>query len=161
LVVCGGLKGRGLSEDATGVKRLHGLHECRKARNLGLKRFEVAIQDFGRGANDDTVLVLNQPDLEEDKEGAGEVGGVMISVDDEEAGGEDPAKDSHEDVRDREAELEVDIVEGAGDRGEVGEEVIEQARQGRDLRGCAFCLPFLFLRSSSVHFVSTRRASKS
>jgi len=136
LVVCGGLRERGPSEDATGVKRLYELHECRRDRNLGLKRLEVVIQEFGRTAKDDTALDLNQPDWEDDKEGVGEVGGVMISEEDEEADGEEPAKDSHDDVRDMEADLVVDIVEGAGDRGEDGEEAIEQARQGReDLRG--------------------------
>jgi hypothetical protein len=132
LIVCGGLGGRGHSEDATGVKRLCGLHECSGERNLGLKRVEVVIQDFGRAGR---VLDLNQLDLEEDKEGTGEVGGVTISADDEEVVGDEPAKDSHDDVRDIEAELGVDAIEGAGDRGEIGEEVIEQARQGIDLRG--------------------------
>jgi hypothetical protein len=84
---------------------------------------------------------LNQPDLEEETEGAGEVEGVMESVGDDEV---DAAKDSHEDVRDIELEAE-----GVG---EVGEEITEQAGQGRDLRRCALCLPFLFLRSSSFHW---------
>ena len=97
-------------------------------------------QDVGRIARDDTVPDLNQLDLEE-KDGSGEVEG---SVEDEEADEELP-KDSHDDVRDMEPELEVDVVEGAGD---VGEEAIEQARQVRNLRRWAFCLPFLFLRSS-------------
>ena len=100
---------------------------------------------------------MNQPDLEEETEGVGEVGGVMRSVE----GEEEPAKDdSHEDVRDIEPEREVDALE-VGDRGEVGGEVIKQALQGKDDRGWAFCLPFLFLRSSSVHLISTRRTSKS
>lgn len=129
LILCDGLRGRGLSEGITGVKRLRGPHECRRDGDLGFKRFEVAIQDFGRAVND---VDLNQPDLEEEKEGAGEVGGVMGSVEDEEADGEEPAKDNHDDVRDM--ELEIDVVEGAGDSG-VGEEAIEQTRQGGDLRG--------------------------
>jgi len=139
-VGCVGLRGRGLSEDNTDVRQLYGLHEC---GNVG---FEVIIQDFGRGARED----LNQPDLGEETEGTGEVGGVMGSVE------VDATKDSHEDVRDM--ELEVEEVEGVG---EVGGETAEQARQGKDLRRCAFCLPFLFLRSSSDHFIWTRRTSKS
>lgn len=140
-VGCIGLRGRGLSEDDTDVRRLCGLHEC---RNLG---FEVIIQDFG--ARED----LNQPDLGEETEGTGEVGGVMGSAE------LDATKDSHEDVRDMELEAEeAEEVEGVG---EVGGETAEQARQGKDLRRCAFCLPFLFLRSSSDHLISTRRTSKS
>lgn len=119
---CVGLRGRGLSEDNTGVKRQCGLHECRRDGSLGFKRLEVLIQDFGRGAWED----LNHPDLEEEIEGEGEEGGVKESV---EVDGEDPANDSQEDVRDKELEAE-----GAGDRGDVGEEAMEQARQGRDLR---------------------------
>ena len=121
---CVGLRGRGLSEDSTGVKRQCELQECCKDEFLGFKRFEVVIQDFGRGAKED----LNHPDLEEEIEGEGEVGGVRGSV---EADVEEPAKDSHEDVRDMELGLEV--AEVAGDRREV-EEAKEQARQGRDLR---------------------------
>lgn len=117
-----GLRGRGLSEDRTGVKRQCGLHECRRDEFLEFKRFEVVIQDFGRGAKED----LNHPDLEE-TEGAGEAGGESGSMD-----GEEPAKESHEDVRD--IELELEVVERAGDRREVEEEAKEQARQGRDLR---------------------------
>lgn len=101
------MRGRGLSEDVTGVKRLCRLHECRKDGNIGLERFEVDIQEFGRD--------LNQPDLGEEKEGTGEVGGVVRSVEDED--GEEPPKDSHDGVLDMERELGV---EGAGDRGEVG-----------------------------------------
>jgi hypothetical protein len=108
------MRGRGLSEDNTGVKRQCGLHECCMDKSLEVKRFEGITQDFGRGATED----LNQPDLEEETEGAGEVEGVMRSV---EGDGDEPAKDSHEDLRDM--ELEAD-----------GGEVMEQARQGRDLR---------------------------
>ena len=121
-----GLRGRGLSEDRTGVKRQWGLHECRRDEFLEFKKFEVVIQDFGRGAKED----LNHPDLEElTEESAGEVGGVRGSVEED---GEEPAKESHEDVRD--IELEPEVVERAGDGREVGEEAKEQARQGRDLR---------------------------
>ena len=109
---CIGTRGRGLSEDNTGVKRRCGLHECCMDRSLEDKRFEGIIQDFGRGATED----LNHPDLEEEIDGAGEVEGVMRSV------GDEPTKDSHEDLRDMELE-----VEGGG-------EVVGQARQGRDLR---------------------------
>ena len=112
-----GLRGRGLSEDNTGVKRQCGLHECRMDGSLEFKRFEAIIQDLGRGATDD----LNHPDLE--IEGEGEVGGVTRSV---ETDVEEPAKDSHEDVRDMELEAE-----GAGDRGKFAEEAMEQPVHGR------------------------------
>jgi hypothetical protein len=83
----------------------------------------VDIQDFGPGARED----LNHADLEgEEIESAGEDGGVKGSV---EVDCEEPAKESHEDVRDIELEAEE-----AGDTCEVEEEAMEQARQGRDLR---------------------------
>lgn len=47
---CVGLRGRGLSEGNTGVKRQCGLHECRRDGSFGFKMFEVLIQDLGRGA---------------------------------------------------------------------------------------------------------------
>lgn len=72
----------------------------------------MGIQDLGRMANVDTVEDLNQPDLEEEKEGVGEVGGVMESVEDEGVDGEEPVKDSHEDLRD--VEVEFDAIEGGG-----------------------------------------------
>ena len=71
---CVGLRGRGLSEDNTGVRWQCGLHECRRDESL---RFEVVIQDVGREAKED----LNHADLVgEENEGAGEAGGVKGSV---------------------------------------------------------------------------------
>jgi hypothetical protein len=135
------MRGRGLSEDNTGVKPQCGLHECCRDKSLEVRRFEGIIQDFGRGATED----LNHPDLEEEKEDAGEVEGVMRSVG---VDGDEPAEDSHEDLLDMELEAE-----GGG-------EAMEQAKQGRDLLLWAFSLPFLLLRSSSGHWTSTRRVSK-
>lgn len=71
---CVGLRGRGLSEDDTGVRWQCELHECRSDESLPL---EVVIEDFGRDDRED----LNHADLEgEGIEGAGEAGGVKGSV---------------------------------------------------------------------------------
>ena len=93
---CVGTRGRGLSEDNTGVKRQCELHECCRDRSLEDKRFEGFIQDFG-------PRFINHPDLEEEIEVTGEVEGVTRSVG---VDGDEPTIDSHEDLRNMELEAE-------------------------------------------------------